>query len=71
AASKPGVDQEYISDWTSDRIISFDEFTETGEPEKLVRYLDDNADDNVIALFSFYRLLTRILDLATDNMDDD
>ena len=70
AASKPGVDQEYISDWISDRIISLDEFTETGEPEKLVRYLDDNADDNVIALFSFYRLLTRIIKQATDDFEE-
>ena len=69
AASKPGGDQEYISDWISDRIIRFDEFTETGEPEKLVRYLDDNADDNVIALFSFYRLLTRIIEQATDDFE--
>ena len=66
AASKPGVDQAYVSEWIRERVIRFDEFTETGEPEKLVRYLDDNADADVIALTTFYRLLTRIAEQAAD-----
>ena len=70
AAGKPGVDQTYISEWIEERIISFDEFAETGEPEKLVRYADDNADDDIIALFSFYQLLTRIIEQAAGSSDE-
>ena len=65
AASKPGVDHAYISDWIADRIISFDELAETGESEKIVRYLEDNANDDVIAMTVFHELMTRIIEQAT------
>ena len=70
AAGKTGVDQEYISDWISDRIISFNELAETSESEKIVRYLEDNANDDVIAMTAFYRLLTRIIEQATDDASE-
>ena len=71
AAGKPCVDQAYISEWIAERVISVDELAETHGPEKIARYAADSADDEVIALTAFYRLLTRILYLAADDMNDD
>ena len=64
AAGKPGVDQAYISEWIVERVISSDELVETHEPEKIAQYLADNANDDVIALATFYQLLTRIIEQA-------
>lgn len=74
AAGKPGVDQAYVSEWIEERIISIDELAETHEPEKIARYLADNADGEVIALTTFYellnQLLARIVERATDNASE-
>lgn len=71
AASKPGVDQAYVSEWIAERVISLDELAETHEPDMIARYLADNANDDVIALTAFYGLLTRIIERATDGMNYD
>ena len=71
AAGKPGVDHAYISEWIAERVISIDEISETNQPEKMIRYLAGNANDDVIALTAFYRLLTRIIERATDDLNDD
>lgn len=71
ARGKPGVDQAYVSEWIAERVISLDELAETHEPEKITWYLADNADGDVIALTTFYRLLARIIERATDDLDDD
>lgn len=45
-------------------------YTGIHEPEKITRYIADNADDDVIALNTFYRLLTRIITQATGEDND-
>lgn len=71
AAGKPGFDHSYISGWIAKRLLSIDEMVDSDTPEKVVGYIDSNPDDETIALFAFYRLLTRILNLAADDMNDD
>ena len=71
AKSKPGVDHAYISEWISERIIGVDELAETGEPERMVGYLTDNAADDIMALVRFYELLARVIAPTTDAAGED
>ena len=65
AAGNPGVNHAYISEWIAERTVTIHELAETRQPEKVVRYLADKANDDVIALTTFYQLLTGIITQAT------
>ena len=67
AKSKPGVDQAYISEWISERIVGVDELAETGKPGRMVGY----PADDIMAQVRFYRLLARVIAPPTDAVSED
>ena len=58
AASDPSVDQKYISEWISERLIRFGEIdpSSAAQSEKLVRYMSGSSANEKLALFIFYFL---------------
>ena len=69
AAGRSGFDQSYISEWIAERLLSLDEFFESGTPEKVVQYMENSPEDDRGALTTFYGLLLRAVTLATDDVD--
>ena len=63
AASEPGIDKDYISEWISERILSIDEFaqSDTSQNEDWLRYLQFASDVERRALVKFYEVLDGIL----------
>lgn len=63
AASEPGIDRDYISEWISERILSIDEFaqSDTSQNEDWLRYLQSASDVERHALVKFYEVLDGIL----------
>ena len=65
AAGKLGVDRAYVSKWIADRCISFDELVDDRVPRKISSYTAQNVNEDVAALVTFYRLLSRLLKVMT------
>ena len=63
AASEPGIDKEYISEWISERILDIDEIaqSDTSHNEDWLRYLQSASDVERYALVKFYEVLDGIL----------
>lgn len=63
AASEPGIDKDYVSEWICERIIGVDELAQSdaNQPEILVRYFQSASDVERRALITFYEVLDGIL----------
>ena len=72
ASSEIGIDQSYVSEWISERIVAFDEIsTGDAEPnEKFVQYVESASDVEIDAFRLFCRTIAEAMRRAVESMED-